>query len=85
MDKIEEIRVEEVQDFEENKHFWRIYATINGRIVILGTSKIKPELVRINSNGFKAVKYEKIIPLLIEALKDQQEQIYELKKKLEEE
>tara|TARA_A100001015_G_C14970663_1_gene704959 strand:+ start:1165 stop:1323 length:159 start_codon:yes stop_codon:yes gene_type:complete len=49
MDKIEEIRVEEVQDFEENKHFWRIYATINGRIVILGTSKIKPELVRIKA------------------------------------
>ena len=43
-----------------------------------------PELVRDNSNGYKAVKYEKLVPLLIESIKDQQKQIDELKKKLEE-
>ena len=46
--------------------------------------KVIPELVRRNSNGYKAVKYEKLVPLLIESIKDQQKQIDELKKKLEE-
>ena len=53
-------------------------------VIAQEVEEVLPELVRRNSNGFKAVKYEKIIPLLIEALKDQQEQIDELKKKLEE-
>ena len=44
-------------------------------VVAQEVEEVLPELVRINSNGFKAVKYEKIIPLLIEALKDQQEKI----------
>ena len=47
--------------------------------------KVIPEIVHTRTGGIKGVKYEKIIPLLIEAIKDQQEQIYELKKKLEEE
>jgi hypothetical protein len=40
---------------------------------------ILPEAVRLNDNGFYAVRYEKIIPLLIEAIKEQQKQIDELK------
>ena len=43
--------------------------------------KILPEIVTTRNNGFKAVKYEKIIPLLIEAIKEQQKQINELKSK----
>tara|TARA_E500000318_G_scaffold81239_1_gene76477 strand:+ start:207 stop:2501 length:2295 start_codon:yes stop_codon:yes gene_type:complete len=44
--------------------------------------KVLPELVTTRDNGYKAVKYEKIIALLIEAVKDQQSQIDELKSKL---
>ena len=62
----------------------KIYEGHDLGVVAQEVEAVLPELVRTNSNGFKAVKYEKIIPLLIEALKDQQEQIYELKKKLEE-
>ena len=40
---------------------------------------ILPEAVTTRDNGYKAVNYEKIIPLLIEAIKDQQKQIEELK------
>jgi len=44
--------------------------------------KVLPLAVTTRDTGHKAVKYEKIIPLLIEAVKDQQKQIDELKKKL---
>lgn len=44
--------------------------------------QVLPELVRDRSNGYKAVKYDKIVALLIEAVKDQQKQIDELKSKL---
>ena len=47
--------------------------------------KVIPEIVHTRTGGIKGVKYEKMIPLLIEAIKDQQEQIYKSKKKLEEE
>ena len=41
--------------------------------------KVLPEIVTTKDNGYKAVKYEKIIPLLIEAIKAQQSQINDLK------
>jgi hypothetical protein len=40
---------------------------------------IIPEAVQTRESGMKAVKYEKIIPLLIEVVKEQQKQIEELK------
>ena len=40
---------------------------------------ILPEVVTTRDNGYKAVRYEKIVPLLIEAIKEQQKQIDELK------
>jgi hypothetical protein len=49
-DKISEILIEEVNDFEETKVFWRIYYTVNERKVILGESEINPQLARYKSN-----------------------------------
>jgi hypothetical protein len=44
--------------------------------------EVLPEVVTTRDNGYKAVKYEKIVPLLIEAIKEQSKQINELKEKL---
>jgi len=43
---------------------------------------ILPELVTTRDNGYKAVKYEKIVALLIEAIKEQQGEIDELRRKI---
>jgi hypothetical protein len=40
---------------------------------------ILPEIVTTRGNGYKAVKYERLVALLIECVKDQQIQIDELK------
>ena len=41
--------------------------------------EVLPEVVTTRDSGYKAVKYEKIVPLLIQAIKEQQQQIEELK------
>ena len=38
-----------------------------------------PEAVQTRESGMKAVQYDKIIPLLIESIKEQQKQIEDLK------
>ena len=44
--------------------------------------KILPEAVHKRENGYLSVKYEKIIPLLIEGIKEQQYQIKDLEKRI---
>ena len=41
--------------------------------------KVLPEIVTMRGNGYLAVKYDRIVALLIECVKDQQKQIDELK------
>jgi len=45
--------------------------------------KVLPEIVTTRENGYLAVKYEKIVALLIEAIKEQQKQIDDIKSKLQ--
>jgi len=44
--------------------------------------KVVPEAVATRENGHKAVRYEILVPLLIEAIKEQQQQINDLKKRI---
>ena len=48
-------------------------------VVAQEVEKILPEIVDTRDDGYKAVKYEKMVALLIEAVKDQQAQIDDLK------
>ena len=41
--------------------------------------EVLPEVVETRDSGYKAVKYEKIVPLLIESIKDLKAEIEELK------
>ena len=45
--------------------------------------EVLPEAVTTRDTGYLAVRYEKIIPLLIEAIKEQQETITNLQNRLE--
>ncbi len=50
---ISEIRIEEVHDHEESKHFFRVYFHYeSGKIEIMGESNIKPILARYKSKVY---------------------------------
>jgi len=50
LEKISEVRVEEVHDHEDRLHFYRVYFYHqNGKIDIMSESSIKPVLARYTS------------------------------------
>ena len=53
-------------------------------VVAQEVERVIPEIVETRENGYKAVRYEKMVPLLIESIKEQQEQISELKREVKE-
>jgi hypothetical protein len=54
----------------------------NVGVIAQDVEKVLPQLVTDRDNGYKGVDYAKLTGLLIEAIKDQQKQIDELKSKL---
>ena len=59
--------------------------TYQGRdvgVVAQEVEEVIPEIVTTRDNGYKAVKYEKLVPLLIESIKELKEEINGLKTKL---
>ena len=44
---------------------------------------VLPEVIQIRKDGIKAISYEKVVPLLVEAIKEQQVTIENLTKRIE--
>jgi hypothetical protein len=50
-------------------------------VIAQEVENVLPEIVTNRENGYKAVKYEKIVPVLIQAIKELKAEIDELKRK----
>ena len=67
---------------------WREDSVVHGNkghdvgVIAQEVESVLPEAVQTRSSGMKAVRYEKLIPLLIETIKEQQKEIDELKNKI---
>ena len=77
LDKINQIGGYEFDWNDKSEHTGHDVGVIAQEI-----EKVLPELVVDRDTGYKAVRYDKIVALLINAIKEQQLQIQELKKRL---
>ena len=58
--------------FDWNEEKQTIYTGKDYGVVAQEIQSVMPELVETKDNGYLAVRYDKIVPLLIEAIKEQQ-------------
>ena len=68
-------------DWNENQ---QTYSGHDIGLIAQQVQKIAPEIVIERDNGYLAMKYEKVIPLLVGATQEQDEQINELEKQVKE-
>jgi hypothetical protein len=82
--------IEKIKKLSGNTFIWNnkqtAYETGTKDVGVIAqeVEEVLPEIVHTKSDGHKAVKYEKIVALLIEGMKEQQEEIDKLKKQIEE-
>ena len=67
--------------FDWNEEKQNIYNGKDYGVIAQEIQKVMPELVDTRDNGYLAVKYDKIVPLLIESIKELKKEIEELKSK----
>jgi hypothetical protein len=75
LDKISKIGGYEF-DWNENQN---VHTGHDIGVIAQEIEAVLPEIVTTRDNGYKAVKYEKLVALLLEAVKEQQSQINELR------
>lgn len=68
--------------FEWNAEKQNIYSGKDYGVIAQEIEKILPELVDTRENGYKAVKYDKLVSLLIEGIKDLSKEVEQLKKQV---
>jgi len=67
--------------FDWNSEKQNIYNGKDYGVIAQEIQKVMPELVDTRDSGYLAVKYDKIVPLLIESIKELKKEIEELKSK----
>jgi hypothetical protein len=67
--------------FDWNEDKQDIYKGTDIGVIAQEIEEVLPELVQTRENGYKAVKYDKLVSLLIEGIKDLSKQVEELKNK----
>ena len=70
-------------DWKEENKIEHGYDGNDVGVIAQEIEEVLPQLVQTRESGYKAVKYDKLVALLIEGIKEQQTQIEELKNKIE--
>jgi len=81
LDKIGEIRGVEF-DWNEKSPGWAQERGHDIGVVAQEVQKILPEIVTKRKNGYLGVDYKRIVPLLIESIKELKQEVEDLKKKV---
>ena len=68
--------------FDWNVEKQHIYSGKDYGVIAQEIEEILPELVDTRENGYKAVKYDKLVSLLIEGIKELSQEVDELKKQI---
>ena len=70
-------------EFEWNDELQSIYSGKDYGVIAQEIEEVFPELVQTRENGYKAVKYDKLVSVLIEGIKELTKQVEYLKTKIE--
>jgi hypothetical protein len=70
-------------EFEWNVELQSIYSGKDYGVIAQEIEEVFPELVQTRENGYKAVKYDKLVSVLIEGIKELTKQVEYLKTKIE--
>jgi hypothetical protein len=81
LDKIGEIRGVEF-DWNEKSPGWARERGHDVGVVAQEVQKVLPEIVTERKNGYLGVDYKRIVPLLIESIKELKQEVNDLKKKV---
>jgi hypothetical protein len=69
--------------FDWNENNQTIYSGKDYGVIAQEIEEVFPELVQTRENGYKAVKYDKLVSVLIEGIKELTKQVEYLKTKIE--
>ena len=83
IEKVKQIRGVEF-DWKEGNEEVHGFKGHDVGVIAQDVEKVMPEVVKDREDGYKGVKYEKMVGLLIEGMKEQQKQIEELKSEIQE-